>query len=164
MNAPLDPTHHPVVDAGPLEALWAAWHDETARFFVPAFLGKHAERFTVDWSFRNRELTRGTWCVFHVDGDIVDAESYSALRTAHENLALKSHEDAFFDGLQALVSALVQACPTAVREAHTQVLFRKGGVAVGFVFDTNGTSIARYVRAPGDITPLVNILQQDTPA
>lgn len=60
MNAALDHTRHPAMDPGSLEALWAAWHDETARFFVPAFLGKHAERFTVDWSLHNGELTRGT--------------------------------------------------------------------------------------------------------
>lgn len=136
MNAPLDPSNHPIAEPASLEALWAHWYGETARPFIPALLGRTGYSLDMQWAVADGALERAGWGIWGTNGFLIANEHGDLERSAHETLVVGRYGKVFFDGLEAIVARLCREPHTDFRMAQTHTTVTHGTVKVQFSFET----------------------------
>jgi hypothetical protein len=152
-----------LVEPGLAEALWTTWHNDTARFFVPAFLGWDGASLLLDWKFEGNILAAQGWGVLDKGGALFANDPDDINRSAHATLAVHQHEEAFFEGIESIAQTLCgQAKDVDVLQVHLAPT--EATVRVRFVFHIGGKKLFRTVRNAQDIEKIAAFLQQDAHA
>lgn len=150
-----------VLAAQPLSAedQWTSWYDGAARPFVPAFIGRSGESLMLDWKFEGRVLEGQGWGILDDNGELVVNDPEDIERSAHEALAVQQHEDAFFDGIEAIIKNLFSDFQDVeMLEAH--FLPTKQKVKVRLVVYINGKDLSRTVRTVNDLQNFQRLLKK----
>lgn len=151
---------HPLsVESPSVEDQWTSWHDEAARPFVPAFIGRSGESLMLDWKFAGRVLEGQGWGILDDNGELVVNDPEDIERSAHEALAVQQHEDAFFDGIEAIIKTLFSDFQD-VEMLEVHFLPTKQTVQVRLVVYIDGKDLSRTVRTAKDLQNFQRLLKK----